>query len=111
VNNPMLFEQMPENVLWINSGEAQKLGISNGDLVDVSRNGHTESIKAKVTDMIHPEAVFVIHGFGHRLEVESRAFGRGLADNKFMQGGMDVWDQAGGAIAYQEFFVAVAKSS
>jgi len=111
VNNPMLFEQMPENVLWINSGEAQKLGISNGDLVDVSRNGHTESIKAKVTDMIHPEAVFVIHGFGHRLEVESRAFGRGLADNKFMQGGMDVWDQAGGAIAYQEFFVAVAKST
>ena len=111
VNNPMLFEQMSENVLWINRGEARKLGISDGDRVDVSRDGYTESIKAKVTDMIHPEAVFVIHGFGHRLEIESRAFGKGLADNKFMQGGMDVWDQAGGAIAYQEHFVAVTKAS
>ena len=111
VNNPMLFEQMPENVLWINTEEAGKLGIADGDVVDVSRNGHTEQIKAKVTDMIHPEAVFVIHGFGHRLEIESRAFGKGLADNKFMQGGMEIWDQAGGAIAYQEFFVSVAKSA
>ena len=107
----MLFEQMPENILWINRGEAQNLGISDGDLVDVSANGHTESIKAKVTDMIHPEAIFVIHGFGHRLKIESRAFGRGLADNKFMKGGMDVWDQAGGAIAYQEHFVAVTKAA
>jgi thiosulfate reductase / polysulfide reductase chain A len=28
VNNPMLFEIMPENVLWINAGIAQKMGIS-----------------------------------------------------------------------------------
>jgi thiosulfate reductase/polysulfide reductase chain A len=111
VNNPMLFEQMPENTLWINGKEARKLGISDGDRVDVSRDGHTESIIAKVTDMIHPEAVFVIHGFGHRLEIESRAFGKGLADNRFMQGGMEVWDKAGGAIAYQEHFVAVSKTS
>lgn len=111
VNNPMLFEQMPENTLWINTGEAEKLGISDGDLVDVSQNNYTESIKAKVTDIIHPEAIFVIHGFGHRLAVETRAFGKGLADNKFMAGGMDVWDQAGGSIAYQEHFVKVRKAS
>jgi len=111
VNNPMLFEQMPENTLWINTEEADKLGIVDGDLVDVSQKGYTESIKVKVTDIIHPEAVFVIHGFGHRLAVETRAFGKGLADNKFMAGGMDVWDPAGGAIAYQEHFVKIAKAS
>ncbi len=111
VNNPMLAEQMPENVLWINSAEAQKLGISDGDDVDVTQNGHTESIKAKVTETIHPEAVFVIHGFGHRLPIETRAFGKGLADNRFMSGGMDKWDEAGGAIAYQEHFVTVSKST
>ncbi len=109
VNNPMLNEQMGENTLWINSGAAAKLGISDGDVVTVGQNGYTESIKAKVTDHIHPDAVFVIHGFGHRLKVESRAFGKGLADNKFMAGGMDIWDKAGGAIAYQEHFVTVAK--
>ncbi len=110
VNNPMLAEQMSENVLWINSKEAEKLGISDGEVVNVSQNGYTETIKAKVTDIIHPEAVFVIHGFGHRLEAESRAFGKGLADNKFMSGGMDIWDKAGGAIAYQEHFVTVSKA-
>jgi thiosulfate reductase/polysulfide reductase chain A len=110
VNNPMLAEQMPENVLWINTGEAQKLGIANGDLVNVTQNGYTESVKAKVTDAIHPEAIFVIHGFGHKLEIETRAFNKGLADNKFMAGGLDIWDPAGGAIAYQEHFVKVTKA-
>ncbi len=111
VNNPMLHDQMPENVLWINKDAADKLDIGDGDRVDVSQDGYTESITAKVTDMIHPEAVFVIHGFGHRLAVESRAFGKGLADNKFMKGGLDKWDKAGGAIAYQEHFVKVSKAS
>jgi thiosulfate reductase / polysulfide reductase chain A len=107
VNNPMLAEQMPENVLWINKDAAEKLGISDGDRVEVGQNGYTETITAKVTPMIHPEAVFVIHGFGHKLPIETRAFGKGLADNKFMKGGLDLWDKAGGAIAYQEHFVEV----
>ncbi len=111
VNNPMLAEQMAENVLWINTAAAEKLGISNGDTLEVSQDGYSETIKAKVTPMIHPEAVFVIHGFGHKLPAETRAYGKGLADNKFMKGGLDKWDQAGGAIAYQEHFVEVKKAS
>lgn len=107
VNNPMLFEQMQENVLWINRKEAEKLAITDGALVTVTRNGYSETIRAKVTDHIHPEAVFVVHGFGHKLPVESRAFNRGLADNKFMIGGLDIWDPAGGAVACQEHFVTV----
>ncbi len=109
-NNPMLHEQMPENVLWINAGAAGKLGISDGSTVTVSQNGYSETIKAKVTELIHPEAVFVIHGFGHRLPVESRAYMRGLADNKFMKGGLDIYDPVGGAVAYQEHFVKVTKA-
>ncbi len=109
VNNPMLFEQMPENVLWIHTGAAASLGIRDGDLVSVSQDGYSERIRAKVTETIHPEAVFVLHGFGHRLPVETRAFGRGLADNRFMKGGLEIWDQAGGAVAYQEHFVSVSK--
>lgn len=110
VNNPLLSEQMPENQLWINRNEAEKFDIEDGDRVLVSQNGYSESIEAKVTDAIHPEAVFVVHGFGHRLPVETRAFNKGLADNRFMAGGLDIWDRAGGAIAYQEHFVTVTKS-
>ena len=109
VNNRLLAEQMPENVLWINREAAEKLDIRDGDLVEVGSNGHKGQIKAKVTEFIHPEAVFMVHGFGHTLPVESRALGKGVADNALMATGLGIWDQAGGAIALQEHFVSVRK--
>jgi len=109
VNNPMLSEQMPENVLWINKGAADQLKISDGETVLVSSNGHSGTIQAKVTELIHPEAVFMVHGFGHTLPLESRALGKGVADNVMMGGGLEVWDQAGGGLAMQEHFVTVKK--
>jgi thiosulfate reductase / polysulfide reductase chain A len=111
VNNPMLNELMPENLLWLNQGVAEGMGIVDGEEVEVSANGHSGRIKAKVTKSIHPEAVFMIHGFGHNLPVESRAFGKGILDNAFMQGGLDVWDRAGGGMAMQEHFVSLSKVS
>jgi thiosulfate reductase / polysulfide reductase chain A len=73
------------------------------------KSDYSETIAAKVKTLIHPKAVFVVHGFGRRLPVESRAFGKGLADNRFMQGGLEVWDPAGVGIAMQEHFVTVSK--
>ena len=110
VNNPLLNELMSENVLWINDQAAAELGIGDGEVVEVSSNGHAGRLKAKVTPYIHPEAVFMIHGFGHTLPVESRAFGKGVADNALMPGGLEIWDQAGGGLALQEHFVKVIKS-
>ncbi len=110
VNNPALNELMAENVLWINTQEAEKLGIADKDWVNVTQDAYTEQIQAKVTDFIHPEAIFVIHGFGHQLPVESRAYGKGLADHHFMKGTLKKWDPAGGALAYQENFVTVSKA-
>ena len=110
VNNPALFEQMPENVLWINSQSANALDIADNDRVRMTNaDGYSETIRAMVTDHIHPDAVFTVHGFGHRLPVETRAHGRGLADNRFMPRGNDIWDNAGGAVAFQEHFVTVKK--
>jgi thiosulfate reductase/polysulfide reductase chain A len=110
VNNPLLNELMSENVLWINDQAAAELGIGDGEVVEVSSNGHAGRLKAKVTPYIHPEAVFMIHGFGHTLPVESRALGKGVADNALMPGGLEIWDQAGGGLALQEHFVKVIKS-
>jgi thiosulfate reductase/polysulfide reductase chain A len=110
VNNRMLNELMPENVLWINDKAAAELGIKDGDEVEVSSNGNAGQMKAKVTPYIHPEAVFMVHGFGHNLPVESRAQGKGVADNAMMVGGLEIWDQAGGAMALQEHFVQVRKA-
>ena len=76
--------------------------------MEVRSNGHRGRMKAKVTDLIHPDAVFMVHGFGHTLPVESRARGKGVADNALMPGGLSTWDQAGGGMALQEHFVTVS---
>jgi thiosulfate reductase/polysulfide reductase chain A len=110
VNNPLLFEQVPENVLWINAGAAAGLGIADGDDVELAGGGHAGRIRALVTEFIHPEAVFLLHGFGHTLPVESRARGRGLADNEFMPRGIEKWDRCGGGVAMQEHFVSVRRA-
>lgn len=110
VNNPLLFERMPENTLWINTERAKSLGIENNDLVTISTEGHSGDIKAFVTDFIHPEAVFMIHGFGHTLPCESRARGRGVADNELMPKGIKKYDKSGGGVSMQEHFVSVAKA-
>ena len=106
-NNPVLSELLGTNKLWINTAEAKKLGIANGDTVTVT-NGTTEgSIEAEVTDFIHPEAVFMLHGFGTDVPAQERAFGKGLADNAFMAGKLKDWDHAGGGLALNESFVTV----
>lgn len=107
VNNTLLFEQVPENTLWINAEAGAKLGLSDGDMVEISGNGKGGRMRARLTDLIHPEAVFMLHGFGHQLPVESRAFGKGVADHELMCGGLDKWDKGGGAMAMQEHYVSV----
>ncbi|MCE5336696.1 MAG: molybdopterin-dependent oxidoreductase [Desulfobacteraceae bacterium] len=109
VNNPLLCEQMPENVLWINKAAGEKMRIADGEEVEVSSTGRCARIKAKLTEFIHPEAVFMVHGFGHTLPVESRAFGKGVSDGCLMPGGLEIWDSSGGGIAMQEHFVKIRK--
>ncbi len=110
VSNPLLCELMSQNCLWINTTAARQLGIKEGDTVTVSQNGQSGTMCSKVTDGIHPEAVFMCHGFGRRLRTGAHATVFGLADNRFMKDGLDIWDPAGGAVAYQEHFVTVSKA-
>lgn len=109
VNNPILFERMPENLAWINEARAAALGVEDGEYVEVSAGKYKARIKAKVTPFIHPEAVFMVHGFGHDLPVESRARGKGAADSELMPGGIRNWDKGGGGVCMQEHFVAIKK--
>ena len=110
VNNSLLFERMPENTLWIHTDRAKALGIENDEYVTVSNTGYSAEIRAFVTDFVHPECVFMIHGFGHTLPCESRAKGTGAADNLLMPKGIKKYDKGGGAISMQEHFVTVSKA-
>jgi thiosulfate reductase / polysulfide reductase chain A len=49
-----------------------------------------------LTEFIHPDGVFMVHGFGHTLPAESRAIGKGILDNDFMPAGLE-WRESVGS--------------
>lgn len=106
-NNPVLSELLGSNNLWINTVEAKKLGISNGDMVEIANGDITGTIEVRVTDFIYPGAVFMLHGFGRKIPLLTRSYGKGLADQDFMKGKLQGWDLAGGGLALNECFVTV----
>jgi len=110
-NNPILCDLLDVNKLWINSAAAGKLGIKDGDQVLVANGDMEGKIAAYVTDLIHPEAVFMLHGFGTDVPVKKRSLGKGLADQLFMQGKLKEWDQAGGGLNLAESFVTVTRAT
>ncbi len=112
INNPLLHELMPENSLWINKKVAARMNIAHGDLVEViAANGVSQTGKAHVTEFIHPECVYTVHGFGRQVPLQTRAYHAGFSDQKLMSGKLDDWDKAGGAINLCEVFVTVRRSS
>ena len=112
INNILLYELMPENTLWINTRVASKLNVKEGEIVDViAVDGFKQRIKAHVTDFIHPECVFTVHGFGRQVPLQSRAYHAGMSDQKLMVGMLESWDQAGGGMNLCESFVTVRRSA
>ncbi|MBP1724989.1 MAG: molybdopterin oxidoreductase [Deltaproteobacteria bacterium] len=103
-NNPYLSELVPENTLWINSDEAAKLGITDGQEVEVTSDYGFGRIKAHVTDFIHPEAVFMLHGFGRQVSATTRCFDKGASDTALQA---NVTDMIGGSPALHHTFVRV----
>lgn len=112
INNPLLSELMPTNTVWIHTKQAKKLGIESGDLLEVASadKSYSATVAAHVTDHVHPEAVFTVHGFGKDIPRQTRSFRAGLSDQKLMVGKLDDWDQAGGGVNLCEVFVHVKKS-
>jgi thiosulfate reductase/polysulfide reductase chain A len=103
-NNPYLNDLCGENALWINDKVAANQGISDGDTVQVASKVGSGQIKAKVTDLIHPEAVFMFHGFGHQAQLAERSHGKGLSDALLQE---NLTDKIGGSPALHDTFVSV----
>jgi thiosulfate reductase/polysulfide reductase chain A len=110
LNNPLLNEIAPEQKLWIHPERAKPLGISDGDEVEISGGGRYHAfIKARVTPMIHPEAVFMLHGYGATVPVATRACGLGVADQRLQHGKLYDFDPAGGGNAMTETIVQIKR--
>jgi thiosulfate reductase/polysulfide reductase chain A len=108
LNNPLLNERAPEQVLWIHPDRARPLGIADGDEVEINGGGsYTGRLRAKVTPWIHPEAVFMLHGYGATVPLATRALGLGVADQRLQHGRLYDFDPAGGGCAMTETIVNV----
>ena len=86
INNIYLNELQPENRLWINDKEAEKLGLKAGDDVEVLNGEVVERGKLALTEFIHPEVVYTLHGFGREVPLQTRAYKKGMRDNTLMKG-------------------------
>ena len=66
-NNPLLFELMPENAVWINPRVASQWQLKNGDYVQLKNQDGVISnkVRVRVTERTGANAVFMVHGFGH----------------------------------------------
>ncbi|HYD52796.1 MAG TPA: molybdopterin dinucleotide binding domain-containing protein, partial [Gemmatimonadaceae bacterium] len=82
-NNRLLSEVFDENAVWVNAAVAAKWRLRDGERVYLrNQDGvrSTFSAPVKVTERIHPDAVYVVHGYGHRAKGLGLAHGRGIDD-------------------------------
>lgn len=109
-NNRLLVEIDPVNRLWINDRVAKRLGIREGDEVElVNAEGKaTGSLPAKVTPGIRSDCVFMVHGFGSRSRLLRLAHARGASDTEMMT--HDTPDADTGASSLRTTFVRVRKA-
>jgi len=83
-NNPNLTDLMDENTCWINPKVADLWGIENGQYIWLKNQDGVFSdfpIRARVTERIRWDSIYMVHGFGHKDKKLSVAYGKGAADS------------------------------
>jgi len=85
-NNPLLFELMPENTVWVNPIAAAEHKLLNGSYIKLKNQDGVVSnkIRVRVTERIAPNAVFMVHGFGHTSKKMRLTQGVGADDASLM---------------------------
>jgi thiosulfate reductase / polysulfide reductase chain A len=105
-NNAWLNQFAPANSLWLNQSAADNLGIADGDRVEVASTVGTVRLKARVTQEIRSDCVFMLHGYGKKSKWQRLVAGNGGADAELLE---TAWDKVSGNAALHETFVSVRK--
>jgi thiosulfate reductase / polysulfide reductase chain A len=84
--NPVLYDMMDENMVWVNAEVASRNGWKTGDWVQLRNQDGVLSNKVKIlaTERIRPECVYIVHGFGHTSRMLRKAFGKGASDSQLI---------------------------
>jgi thiosulfate reductase/polysulfide reductase chain A len=87
VNNRLLAEPYPENEVWVNAAAARALAGFDAPLRDgervflVNQDGaRAGPVRAKVTERIRGDCVYLVHGWGQTAKRQRYAYGRGASD-------------------------------
>lgn len=106
-NNPLLVEIDPVNHLWLNDEVAKKLGLRDGDPVELldEKGRPSGPLPLKTTPGIRPDCVYMVHGFGGSSPKLRLAYGRGACDTELMN--RCVADPDTGATGMRVSFVRV----
>ena len=105
-NNAWLNQFAPENRLWLNPVSADSLGISDGDLVETKSAVGAVRLKARVTQEIRPDCVFMLHGYGKKSKWQRLVADKGGSDAELLE---TAWDTVSGNASMHETFVSVRK--
>ncbi len=103
-NNPYLHDIMPENTLWLNVREAEKLGLKNGQRVKVRSAVGEETLQLEVTQKIRPDSVYMAHGFGVLSKAQTNIYGKGGSDAALIE---EKYCPISGNVAMHETFVEI----
>jgi thiosulfate reductase/polysulfide reductase chain A len=106
-NNLWLNQVYAENELWIHPKPAADRGIANGQIVKVTSDAGTVTIKAKVTEGIREDCAYMTQGFGHGSMGLVTAFGKGASDSDLH---VTFTDPVSGGQALSQTFVSVEKA-
>jgi thiosulfate reductase/polysulfide reductase chain A len=86
-NNRLLSEVFSENAVWVNASVAATWGLKDGERVYLrNQDGvrSTYSAPVKVTQRIHPDAVYLVHGYGRKPRGLRHVHGKGIDDNELV---------------------------
>ena len=89
-----MFREFSFNPALINSEVAEKLGIQEGDIVNIKSNWGEVSVPACVTERIRPDCIGLMHGFGGK-QGKIASQGCGVSDNILIP-------DAGSTLEYQD---------
>ena len=106
-NIPHLWEIQKENAVWINTSEAERKGISEGEYVYVESKVGKQKIRAYVTEKIRPDCVYYVNGWGRHSPALSLVYKQGASEAEILE---DHMDSISGSASLHETLVTITKA-
>lgn len=110
-NNPYLMAMTKKyngEWMWMNRSRAEQLGIKHGDTVTVESSVARKKARVKVTELLHPDCVWIANSYGNFSEKQQIGYGIGVNFNDFLE--VQVEPMAGGTNS-QEVIVKITKEA